>query len=238
MREDAKEKYRQLFATDKEKADAFDMIAERFYYSNFATMSKADYETLLFSLYLDQILKNSEADYDAYSDYTLSKALGISQSKISTLKVRKELQYPYSGFDWKESFKRVSERAVFENGKIKLFIPDKNLYLEIKNAIETSGGFIEIQLTPNLLQIRPEYFIDLVIAISNTEDRDKIRKEIKKQVKEKDIDISFMNQKPFGDQMKELAPEIIADIIDSIPGIGPIAGVLFKNIARAIINKV
>lgn len=183
--EKAKEKYDELFATEADKAAAFDEIARRFYFANFATMSKSDFETLLFSLYLEQILNCSENNYDAYSDYTLSKVLGVPQSRISTLKVRKELQYPYSKFNWKESFKRISQRAIYEDRKIRLYIPDRNLYLEIKNAVETSGGYVEMQLSPNLLQIRPEYFIDLVLAISDDDDRKKRVKKSKREPKKK-----------------------------------------------------
>lgn len=62
-------------------------------------MQKTYFETLLFSLYLDHILDISEDDMNTYSDYTLSKYLGITQSKVSNLKVKKELQYPYAKFD-------------------------------------------------------------------------------------------------------------------------------------------
>lgn len=120
--EEAKEKYDELFATEADKAAAFDEIARRFYFANFATMPKSDFETLLFSIYLEQILNRNEDNYDAYSDYTLSKVLGVPQSRISTLKVRKELQYPYSKFNWKESFKRISQRAIYEDRKIRLYI--------------------------------------------------------------------------------------------------------------------
>ena len=77
--EKAKEKYDELFATEADKAAAFDEIARRFYFANFATMSKSDFETLLFSLYLEQILNCSENNYDAYSDYTLK---GTGRSSV------------------------------------------------------------------------------------------------------------------------------------------------------------
>ena len=123
--EKAKEKYDELFATEADKAAAFDEIARRFYFANFATMSKSDFETLLFSLYLEQILNCSENNYDAYSDYTLSKVLGVPQSRISTLKVRKELQYPYSnstgrslssGFPKEPSMKTERSDCTFPTG--------------------------------------------------------------------------------------------------------------------------
>ena len=157
-REEIHKKYEEFFPDEKTKARAFDKIAERYYCANFGTMTKSDFETLLFSIYLEQILNKNESDFSQYSDYTLSKLLGVTQSKISSLKVKKELLYPYEKFNWKESFRRISDKAVYENGKIKLFIPDRNLYLELKNAIEARGGFVEVQLTANLLQVPLSYF--------------------------------------------------------------------------------
>ena len=136
----SKEQYQRLFPSEKEKANAFDQIAEQYYMCNFGSISKADFDVLMFSIYLDRILENSEADLNSYSDYKLSKLLGITQSRISSLKVKKELKYPYAGFDWKQSFLRLSENARYENGKIKINIPDKNLYIEIKNFIESDGN--------------------------------------------------------------------------------------------------
>lgn len=158
-KEKIKKQYNEYFPDEKTKAEAFDKIAERYYYANFGTMSKSDFETLLFSIYLERILEKHEENINMYSDYTLSKLLGVPQSRISSLKVRKELLYPYEKFDWKKSFERISDRAIYENGRIKLFIPDRNLYLELKNAIEMSGGFIEVQLTTNLLQVPLSYFL-------------------------------------------------------------------------------
>ena len=109
--------------------------------------------------------------------------------------------------------------------------------MEIKNAVETSGGYVEMQLSPNLLQIRPEYFVDLVLAISDDDDRKKASEEIKKRVKEKDKAIEFMERKSFGQQLGGFAPEIIADLLSNIPGVGPLVGTLFKNVCKAIIGQ-
>ena len=40
----SKEQYQNLFPTDKEKAAAFDQIAEHYYMCNFGSMSKADFD--------------------------------------------------------------------------------------------------------------------------------------------------------------------------------------------------
>lgn len=152
--------YRHLFPTEAVKAEAFDKIAELFYNCNFGSTSEADIETLMFSIFIERILKeDGPENFKSYSDYTLSKALCITQARVSNLKVRKELVYPYEDFSWKKSFELVSKKATFENGKIKIYIPDKKLFFAtvykgniIKNLImdcqsytkyrpnETTGG--------------------------------------------------------------------------------------------------
>ena len=67
---------------------AFRMISARYFERNFGTMAKTDFETLLFSIYIEHLLDNNQP----FDDYAMSKALGITQSKVRTLKLRKELQ--------------------------------------------------------------------------------------------------------------------------------------------------
>lgn len=92
--ERAKARYEELFPSNDIKAEAFDKIAEKYYYANFGSTSKADLDVLLFSLYIERILKDSQGEFTSYSDYTLSKLLGITQSRISNLKVKKRASIP------------------------------------------------------------------------------------------------------------------------------------------------
>ena len=122
-REDIEEfiqKYNSLFDSQKKKADAFDKVAMNYYMGNFGSMQKSDVDVLMFSLLLDEILKSSESDINTYSDYTLAKQLGITQSRVSNLKQKKQLQYPYEGFDWKKSFERCCYNARLDGGKIRI----------------------------------------------------------------------------------------------------------------------
>ena len=232
---DAKTKYDELFSDDAAKARAFDKIAELYYFANFGSTSKADFDTLMFSIYIEQILDKSQADFNTYSDYTLSKQLGITQSKVSSLKVKKELKYPYERFDWKESFARIANRIVYEDGKIKIHIPDRNLYYELKNAIETSGGFVEVQLTANLLQVRLSYFIDLLLLLDKDSTREETREMIKKTIKEADNDIELLEKEPFGKALLDETPEMIIDIIEKcVPVVGGVIGTIGKSILTAI----
>ncbi len=236
--EESKRKYAELFPDDESKAQAFDKIAEKYYFCNFGSTLKADFDVLMFSVYLEQILKKDEAQMQKYSDYTLSKSLGITQSKVSSLKVKKQLIYPFDGFDWKVSFERVCKNARYENGKIKIHIPDKNLYLELKNAVEENGGFVEVQLNPTLLQLSPEHFINLVMSVTDNKGRDEYRKELRKKLRSKNKDTEYFDSAPLGEAVKEgvkeFGPDIVLDIIaDCVP-----AGKTICNIAKIIKDKI
>ena len=168
--------YEKLFS-EEEKAKAFDQIAKAYYFKNFGTMQKSDLDVLMFSIYIEQILSKTESEYDSYSDYTLSKELGITQARVNILKQKKELKYPKKGFDWRESFKKFVDKATYDNNKIQIYVPDPNVYLEIKNVIEKSGGIVDVKRNKNVLQISPVDFIQLVVDMSDESDKKKIRKE-------------------------------------------------------------
>lgn len=200
----------------------FDVIAEQFYAGNFGRMSKADFETLMFSIYIEQILTiNGDENFSKYSDYTLAKDLGITQSKISNLKIRKQLQYPYS-YNWQESFARISNRARYEKGKVKIQIPDINLYYEIKNAIEENGGFIEISLTKGLLVVPLEYFLDLMDSIASGDDRETFRKYLRDEFRKCQGDQEYIitEDVSIGEKIKKLAkeqgPGLIVNLISGV----------------------
>ena len=106
-----------LFSKD-DKAKAFDEIAKKFYLSNFGSTAKSDIETLMFSIYIERILDENVKNPNTYSDYTLSKSLGISQEKINRLKIQKELKYPRKKFNWKKAFLAGLDNAYIEKGKI------------------------------------------------------------------------------------------------------------------------
>ena len=58
--ENSKNRYEELFLDEKSKAQAFDKIAEKYYFCNFGSTSKSDLDVLMFSIYLEEILKTDE----------------------------------------------------------------------------------------------------------------------------------------------------------------------------------
>lgn len=233
--EDRLARYEELFS-EEDKARAFDKIANQFYAGNFGTMAKSDMETLMFSIYIEQILSKSEDDFHTYSDFRLAKELGITQSRVSSLKVKKQLQYPHE-FRWRDSFARVSENARYENGKIKIQIPDINLYYEIKNAVEEAGGYIDVTLTPKLLQISPEYFLDLLVAVSETQQREQLRKELRNKIRAKNKDREYLEAQPLGRQLAGCGKEIILDVLEAAVS-GALGGIPVVTIARNVMNAI
>lgn len=205
--------YENIFSSDEVKAKAFDKIAEKFFLGNFGMMQKTDTEVLLFSIYIEEILNQSEEDINTYSDYTLSKQLGITQSKISSLKVKKQLQYPYEKFNWKESFRRSCAYVHYEKGKIRINLRDKNLYYELKNQIDEAGGYVETTLTSDLLVISPMDFFELIEGIMSKEEIDEIKRVIKKRYDSNKSLIGQLEKESIGKTIRSQFGETAVDVI-------------------------
>lgn len=183
----------------KEKAEMFDEIAARYYNRNFGQMSKTDMDLLMFHFYIEKISSVSTRgdgtlDYLQCSDYKISKELGITQQRVRNLKVKNQLVYPSKEErDWKKEFAKLTENARYDqvSKKVIVNIPDPNLYLEIQNFIEEKGAFVEKQLNNKILQIRAEYYIDLVISLESNDNRkriiDELRKELQSGGQENDV---------------------------------------------------
>ncbi len=208
-------RYDELFSDEQSKARAFDRIAREYYKGNFGRLSKADFELLMFDIYIEQLfVKMGDENPAEYSDYRLSKDLGITQSKVSSLKIKKQLQYPRE-YDWRESFMRSSKNVRYEQGKIKLQIPDINVYYEVKNAIEEAGGYVEVTLTSKLLQIPPEFFLDFLEGISDEKTRESLRKELRSEIRKHDKDHQYFEAEPIGKVLGKLSKEKVVGIVSA-----------------------
>ncbi|MCR5047218.1 MAG: hypothetical protein K6A42_11640 [Treponema sp.] len=223
--------YKDLF-DEKAKAAAFDKIASNYYECNFGTMPKTELELLMFSIYADQVLANDKSGLENYSDYRLSKALGITQQRISGLKIKKQLKYPVENFNWVSEFYKITGNARYEDGKIKIYIPDPNVYIELKNFIESKGGYVDISLNPKLLQIPPEYFLWLLLEICPEEKKDGLEKAIREQFRKSKVDVEDFAPMTFKKLLKEKGPELLGDVAEaSIPVVGGLIGNVIKTVS-------
>lgn len=212
--------------TEQDKVRFFDEIAKHFYEANFGQMSKSEIELLMFHFYMEKMIadnvdEDGTIDYTKCSDYKISKDLGITQQRVRNLKVKNQLTYPIE-FDWKLALARLTENARYDkvSKKIVLNIPDPNLYLEIQNFIEENGAYIEKQLNSKVLQIRVEYYIDLILALETTETREKVIKNLKKTLKENGRDDLKFDEKEIGKTLINFAVDI-SKIVANILSISP-----------------
>lgn len=146
--------------SDSEKKLIFDRIAELYFNKNFGTISKSDFEVLLFSEFITH-MKSVGKPFD---DYTVSKELGITQNRVRSLKERMELRYP-SDHDWRDDFVRLLPNAKYDKDKkvVKVVVDDVNLLSEIRHYIETKGWYDEYSLNRRLLSIPISCFVDVIV---------------------------------------------------------------------------
>lgn len=233
LQQERRAKYKELFP-EQIKAELFDMIAEEYYFGNFGTMSKSEMEVLMFSIYIDRILEVSEEDISSYSNYNMSRWLGITQNRVNSFKEKKQLLYPRE-YDWKAAFLRICQNADIDNGYIHINISDRNLFLEIKNAIEEDGGYVEGTLTQNLIKVKPSSFIGLLYIIAEENDRAEIRKLVQdKMPKLKELSESpeyGLKDIKLWDMLKNIAEETALEVITTF---NPVAGSAVKSAIEQI----
>lgn len=231
--------------SEDEKAKMFDKIASQFYQANFGQMSKSDFELLMFHFYIDKMIsqnKNEDGsiEYNKISDYKISKDLGITQQKVRNLKVKNQLIYPID-FDWKLALSRLTKEARYDrtNHKIMLNIPDPNLFYEIQNFIEEQGAYIEKQLNSKILQIRVEYYIDLVLSLDENCDKKKILKKLKKDFKDAEKENNKFDDKNIGHTLMQIgrAGYEIVDIINSLSNLVNPGNIVWKALSSLVLGQ-
>ena len=224
--------------TDIEKIEAFDEIATRYFYQNFGTMTKTDFETMIFSIYLRHLKDSNQAS----DDYSISRKLGITQSKVRSLKLRNELQKPNLTDDsWKQAFADCVSSAVYDEKKklVKVMVPEVTVMMELRHFIEENKWQDEYQLNPKLFQCRPEFFVLLCEKISgediilNEDAKEKLRK-LKNSADEKEQSaISEIMGGAFKSGLQKLVTmgsgKLIVEVLKLLP---------FTGIAATIIGAV
>lgn len=177
-------------------------------------MSKSDVELLMFNFYIEKMITESKrldgtVDYNKCSDYKISKDLGITRQKVRNLKVKNQLIHPIQ-YDWRRALASLTENARYDkiSKKVTLNITDPNLYLEIQNFIEEQGAYIEKQLNSKVLQLRAEYYIDLILSLETERTRKKVIKELKKQFKADGKDDNAFDERCIGKSMIDLGVNI------------------------------
>ena len=226
------------------KIKAFDFILEEYFKQGFGSMTKGDIDLLFFSAI------NKYSSLKDKSDYSLSKILKITQTRIRNLKVKEGLKYSPIGIE--EVEKIFLEKAKFariedDNKKISIPIYDPNVYIELENIIESNNGYVEAQLNPKIFTIRIDQFINLLISFETQKENSNVKKiqseylkRLKEKIKEEEkfyskIDTSsIMSFKDLQKQILEKGVDFGLELLlSSIPG-----GTFAKKLVETLINNI
>ena len=212
--------------TDEEKIRSFDIIAAKYFDRNFGTMTKSDIDTLMFS----QLISHLQLHKTQYSDYSLSKELGISQSRIRGLRINQQLKYP-KDLDWQDDFAKCIENAIYDEktATIKVSIPDPNVLLEIRNVVEQTGGYVDVQLNNKLLQVRLEHYVRLLIFLEGSMNENEVLEKINVTVNKYKKMEEKITKETLGDFLKNESLSMVSEIIGSFI---PYSGVV-KSLAES-----
>ncbi len=225
--------------SDQEKMEAFDEIAAHYYNRNFGSMSKTDYETMLFRIFLNHLKQNGIPS----DDYSISRTLGITQSKVRSLKMRNELlQSDLENDAWKEEFAACVGNAVYDETKklVKVIVPEVTVMMELRHFMEENRWYDEYQLNPKLFQCPLVFYLPLCERIGGndvflSEDAKKKLKELSKKANEKEQSaIGRIVQGSLEDGFKDLVSvgttAIIVKVLEQIPFVGVAATIVGKLI--------
>ena len=200
-------------------------------------MTKVDFETLLFSEYIEHRIKNNLP----FDDYSLSKELGITQSRIRALKERKELKYPYENFTWQIAFAESVKNAKVDPNDhyVKMIIQDINVMNEVRNFIEVNGWYDECSLNKKLLRIPLDCFVEICYKNEDFNEvfSDDTKKLIKKISKAEDSSVQSFLKDFSKDGLKSFlmsaSKEVVSEVLKLLP-FGGVAKTAFDFLLKSI----
>ena len=120
------EKHKELIARRLDEAGLFS--------KRFGSFAKSDFEVLMFSIYLDM-------QTEPVRDYDISIALGITESKVRSLRIRSQLLYPRT-LSWNDELQKALSRGQYNADKmtITVMIEDPSVQNLLKSKIEEAYG--------------------------------------------------------------------------------------------------
>ena len=228
------------------KNKLIEWIDSNYLNKNFGTVLKSEFELFIFGIYMDNLEKEKT------DDYTVGKELGLTISRVRSLKERKALKFDIDNDEkWMEEFVACIERAKYDEVKhlVKMNIPDVNVMKAVRHQIEAIGYYDEYQLNPRVFQCRADVFIELCISLGDkiklSESNEKKLKHLeKKAADENDNGAQSALKKIMSgsveDGLKDLmvsgTKAFIVETLNCVPFVG-IAATAVKCLAKSIEAK-
>ena len=152
------------------------------------------------------------------------------------------MKYPRKEFNWKTAFIACLNSAYIEKNKIKVFVDDPNILIELKHAIEMNGGFTDSSFNSKICVICPGDFLDLLCVIASEDEITGIRENIQSTINRNEEIINFLENESFGVQLKragkEFTLDILGDVLKTVPVVGDSLANLKTQIANIVKNKI
>ena len=221
--------------TKKAWQDFFSAIKERCLNRNFGTLSKSEFDLMLFHYYLQN--KQAEVGSRYVSDYDIGRDLGLTIQRVRSLRERDALkQEPDDG--WKEYFiGRLQFAYCDENGNVKIPVPDVNVIKEIRNYLENLGLFDDYQLNPKVFQCKAETLVLICLKMQNCTDDDLCKKILDELHKSKDGNMARVIgdiESPLWSAFKRGALNDIKKFTCRIPGLENTCEGMFDALVKKI----
>lgn len=201
---------------------------------NFGTLSKSEFEILLFHYFLAD--KCSQAKGKYVSDYELGRDLGLTIQRVRSLREREGLKWGIS-VDWKDAFLSSLKNArCDQNGNVKIPIADVNVIKEIRNYLEMQGLYDDYQLNPRIFQCSLDVLVSICLCVKS-DGQDEFGKKILGELRNnKDGRIARAidgQERPILSSVSKAALKSVKDSISLIPGIGGACSELLDSIFEA-----
>lgn len=199
---------------------------------NFGTLSKSEFDLLVFHYYLLNKQSNSSGKY--VSDYEIGRDLGLTIQRVRSLREREALKWPpKEEGKWKDRFLECLKFAHYDekSDAVKFPVPDVNLIKEIRNYLEMAGLFDDYQLNPKVFQCNLGLFVAICLKLKLNSD-DKLSGEILNKLRDsKDSNIARVvkeHERPLVTTFQKIGIKmgikILQEIIGRFPFIGHASG--------------
>ena len=189
---------------------------------NFGTLSKSEFDLLVFHYYLLNKQVNVGGQY--VSDYDIGRELGLTIQRVRSLREREALKWR-SQEDWKAKFLECLKHARYDekSDAVKIPVLDVNVIKEVRNFIEMAGLIDDYQLNPKVFQCNLDALIAMCLDFKSDSDDNlcgKILDELR-DCKDRNVARAVDEQEqPIRSLIKKAAIIGAQETIASIPYIG------------------
>lgn len=194
----------------EQKARFFDELAKRFYNRNFGTVTKAEFDLMMFHFYFEPH-KNK---FEKPSTYAISKALGITQERVRNLIVKENLIYP-STTDVKVFFNTFLKSKIQYNktqNSVEIPVLDPRVLIEIEHEIELAGGFVRYKANKKSLAVSLADFSKLLLRFD-----DKLKGKEKDEAQKLISTAAAKEKELTPDRLQELLGKTLPLLTSSVP---------------------